>query len=140
MEVPSQPTHQIDDRTTRRSLLAGIVVWFLHQNIIYAMPSLSCKWDWLSSAIAGTTGLVLFEALITLVAVGLMAYLIYVPYRNWRAFQTEKRAGNPRMLEDTEKDRRPLVAFIAMGLNLFFILFMIATFVPVFALNACGQG
>jgi hypothetical protein len=42
-------------------------------------------------------------------------------------------------MEDTEEDRPPLIAFVAMGLNGFLALYTLATFVPTFALKACGQ-
>lgn len=139
MDVPTKQTTPSDDRRTHRSLYAGIAVWFLHQNVIYALPSLSCKWGWFSNSIAGTTGLVVLEALLTLLAAAVMVYLISIPWRNWRKYQTEKPPENPNLIQDTEKDRRPLEAFIALALNCFFLLFILASFIPVFALNACGQ-
>jgi hypothetical protein len=42
-------------------------------------------------------------------------------------------------MHDTQEDQPPLMAFIAMALNGFLVLYTIATFVPVFALQACGQ-
>lgn len=139
MDVPTKHTPLVDDRRTHRSFYAGIAVWFLHQNIIYALPSLSCKWGWFSNSIAGTTGLVVFEALLTLIAAAVMVYLISVPWRNWRKYQTQTPPENSHLMNDIEKDRRPLEAFIAFALNCFFLLFILASFIPVFALNACGQ-
>jgi hypothetical protein len=134
----NQPT-QAEDRHMRRILLAGIGLWFLHQNIIYALSSISCTWGWFPFRLAGLTGLQVVETLITLTALALMLVLVYLPYRAWRSFQSEKPAENPHMLQDTEKDRRPLGAFIIMMLNSFFCVFMIATFVPVYALHVCSQ-
>jgi hypothetical protein len=43
------------------------------------------------------------------------------------------------LLQDTEHDRRPLVAFVALMLNSFLFLFAGAFLVPLFMLSACGQ-
>ncbi len=129
-----------NNRMARWSLVLGITIWFVYLNTVYALPSLACTWNWFPFSVAGIPLLVLIEAIITLVAGLLMLLLIYLPWRNWRAFQTEKPTENPQMLQDTEKDRRPLMAFVAMLANSFFLLFMIATFVPMIALNACARG
>ena len=127
------------DRQTRFILLLGIFIWFLHFNIIYALASLSCTWDWFSLTVAGIPGLKFIEAAITLLTLVLMLPLIYLPWRNWRQFQTAKPKDNPRMLQETEQDRRPFLAFITMLLNSLFFLFVIAFLIPVFALNVCAQ-
>src|SRR5438552_1804672 len=138
MAMPATQQTKSDNRKTGLSLLFGIVVWVLHQNTAYALASWSCERGLFSFQIAGLSGLQLVETLLTVAAMLLMLYLIYVPGCNWRRFQTAKPSNNPRMLLDTEKDRRPLIAFVTMLLNSLFLLFVIATFVPVFALNACG--
>jgi len=84
------------------------------------------------------SGLKFAQLIITLIAIGLMLVVIYVPWRNWRQLQTAKPSANPRMLQETEQDRRSLVAFIAMLLNSLFLIFVIAYFLPLFALNVCG--
>jgi hypothetical protein len=137
MATTQQTQH--DEQQTRRSLLFGMVIWFLHLNVIYGVASLACKWGWLSSSVAGVSALQLVETGITLVTIPVMLLLIYLPWRAWRRFQTQEPASNPRMLQDTEQDRRPLLACVVMGLNSLFLLFVVATFVPIFALNACGQ-
>jgi hypothetical protein len=43
------------------------------------------------------------------------------------------------MLRDTELYWRPLMAFIAMMLNGFLLLYSIGVFVPMLSLKACGQ-
>src|SRR5258708_6040463 len=139
--IPGMPGLQIaklDEQHTRWSLFLGILIWFLHLSVNNALISLTCEWNWLSFTIAGIPALKLVEAVITVVALLLLARLIIVPWRNWRRFQTEKPADNPRLLQDTEKDRRPLVAFVALLLNSLFFLFVVASFVPMLALNPCG--
>ncbi len=131
---------QRDDRQTQRSLLLGIVVWFAHLNIVYGLGSLGCQASWLSFSVGPMSGLQLAEALLTLITAGALLVLTYQAWRNWRAFQTEKPPENPRLLSDTEKDRRPFLAFIAMSANGFFLLFVIAFFVPLFGLPICAQG
>lgn len=131
---------QKDERHTGRSLLLGIAVWFLHLNISYGLASLSCKWSWFSSILAGLTALQWLEIVVTLAALALMLVLVYLPWRDWRAFQTDKPADNPHLLRDTEKDRRSLVAAIVMLMNGFFCLFIIGLLAPIFALNACAHG
>lgn len=130
-------SHHMDERRTKRSLLFGVVLWFTHLNVTYGLGSLSCKWSWLSNEIAGIPGLLFVEAALTLAALVLMAYLIYLPWRDWRTYQSQPTASNPGMLSDTEKNRRPLLAFITMLLNGLFMVFIIGNFVPIIALNPC---
>ena len=139
MSVLTSSTTPKDEQHTWRSLFLGIAVWFLYQNTLYALASLSCVWGWFSFQVAGIPGLRLVEAGLTVVALALMLLLTFLPWREWRRFQTDRAAGNPRLLQDTEKGRRPLVAFIVMLLNGLFCLFVIAAFVPIIALNACSQ-
>ena len=139
MATTTTPRTEHDVSQAKRSLLSGTIVWFLHLNVVYVLASLACWWSWFSFSIVGLSGLQLVEIIITLFTMALMLFLIYLPWREWRTFQTEQPPANPHMLEDTEKDSRSLVAFIVMLLNCFFFLFVIALFVPIFALSACGQ-
>jgi len=123
----------------RRILVGGIALWFLHQNAIYSLSSVSCNWGWFPFRIGALTGLQIVETLITLAALALMLVLIVLPYRAWRRFQSERPADNPHLLQDTEKDRRPMQAFIIMMLNSFLGLFILAAFVPIYALKVCSQ-
>jgi len=126
-----------DLEQTRRSLLLGILLWFLNLNVVYALPSLACRWGWFSFGIGGVSGLQLVETIITLVTIPLMLLVIYLPGRAWRRFQTEAPVSNPHLLLDTEKDPLPLVAFVVTLLNSAFLLFVLASIVPTFALNVC---
>jgi hypothetical protein len=128
-----------NERQSLWSLFLGIAIWFLHMNLFNALISLSCKWGWLTFAIGDLSGLQFLEAMISLITILVMLLLIYLPWRYWRSFQTEKPRDNPQLLRDTEEDRRPLMAFIATLLNGFFFLFVIGTFVAIFALKSCGQ-
>ncbi len=129
-----------NERLTRLSMILGIAIWFFDLNTVYALPSVACTWGWFPFTILGIPGLVIVEAGINLVAMLLMLILIYLAWRNWRVFRAEKRTGNPHILNDTEKDRRALIAFTAMLMNSFFFLFIITFFVPMLTLNACLQG
>lgn len=128
------------DRQTIRSLVLGVSTWFLHLNAVNALTSVSCKWHWLSSTLAGISALQWVVILLTLTALILLVLMISGPWRIWRGYQARKAASSPRTLEDTEKDRRPLAAFITVTLNSFFVLFVLAAFIPVLTLRACGQG
>lgn len=128
------------DRLTRWSLMLGILIWFVDLNTVYSLPSVACEWGWFPFTIAGIPGLVFVEGIITVVALLLMGWMVYLPWRSWRAFQTESPRHNAQILKDTEKDRRSLMAFVTMLLNSFFFLFMIAFFVPMIVLNACAKG
>ena len=128
-----------NEQQTRWSLFLGITIWFLHMNLLNALISVSCKWGWFTFPVAGLSGLQLVEMIISLIAILAMLFMIYLAWRYWRSFQTEKPTDNPQLLQNTEEDRRPLLAFIAMLLNVFFLLFVIGTFVAIFALKACGQ-
>jgi hypothetical protein len=132
------PAVESEERQMKRALLAGTLLWFLHLNLVYAIASLSCKWGWFAGKVAGLSTLVLFETIVTLLALLLMAYMVYLPWQRWRAYQAQRPSGNPRLLEDTEKGNHPLVAFIVMALNSFYLLFILASFVPFFALLPCG--
>jgi MFS family permease len=129
MNFPKIQINKADDRFTGWSLILGISIWFADLNTVYALPSLACQWGWFPFTIAGIPSLVFIEAVITLIALLLISFLIYLPWKNWRKFQTDKSLENPKMLKDTEKDRRSLLAFVAMLMNSFFLLFIIASFV-----------
>ncbi len=139
IDMPTNKLTKVQEQQTLWSLFLGVTVWFLHQNILNALISVSCKWGWLTFPVGGLSGLQFAEAAISLVALIAMLIMIYLPWRNWRNFQERKPTDNPNLLQDTEEDRRPLLAFVAMTLNGFFLLFVIATFVPMFALKTCGQ-
>jgi hypothetical protein len=140
MELPERKIPDDDAHQTRRALLFGIAVWFLHLNTIYALPSLSCKWNWFSFTIAGIRGLPFVEGIITILALVLLFFPISIAWKIWRKHQTKEPADNPYVLTDTEKNRHSLAAFIVMSLNCFFFLFAIANFIPMIALNACSSG
>ncbi len=140
MDVVKEQNDKAGERLTQWCLVLGITLWFIDLNTVYALPSLACQWSWFPFTIAGIPGLGFIEAAITFVDMLLMSFLIYLPWRNWRKFQSEKPVDNPRMLKDTEKDRRSLLAFVAMLLNSFFFLFIVAFFVPMLTLNACVRG
>jgi hypothetical protein len=57
----------------------------------------------------------------------------------WQSYQEKRPVNNPQILENTEEKRQALMAFIAMGLNGFFAVYVLATFVATFSLKACGQ-
>jgi hypothetical protein len=139
LKATSSPAEESEKRQMKWTLLSGTLLWFAHLNLVYAIASLSCKWGWFAGKVAGLSTLVLFETIITIVALLLMAYLVYLPWQTWRHYQAEQPTQNPRLLEDTEeKGSHPLAAFIVMALNCFYLLFMLATFVPIFALLPCG--
>ena len=138
MATTTTPQAGRDQPRARRSLLLGTILWFVHLNVVYGFASLACKWSWFSFSIVGISGVQLVEIIITFVTLPLLLFLIYHSWREWRRFQTEQPPANPHMLEDTEKDSRPLVAFIVMLVNSFFFLFVLSMVVPIFALRPCG--
>ncbi len=140
MDVSKVQQSKVDSRFTRLSLLFGIAIWFIDLNSVYSLPSLACQWGWFPFRIAGIPGLAFFEGVITVIFLVCMLFLIYIPWRSWRRFQTENPRHNPNTLKETEKDRRPFMAFLAMTTNSFFFLFIIAFFVPMLSLNACVRG
>jgi hypothetical protein len=139
MRMPTIHLAEPNEQQTKWSLFLGIAIWLLHLLLLDALISVSCKWSWLTFPIAGLSGLQFVELIISLIALLAMLLLIYLPWRYWQSFQTEKPTSNPQLLQETEEDRRPLLASIAMSLNGLLFLFVIATFVPMFALNACGH-
>ena len=139
MAASTSPQPETANKPATRSLLLGIAVWFVHQNLIYAIASVACRWEFFAFRVAGLPGPQIIDTIISLIALVIMAILIYIPWRSWREFQRERPTRNPDMVEDTEKDPRPMVSFVAMGLNSFFLLFVIATFVPMLSLHGCGS-
>jgi hypothetical protein len=137
--MPKRKLTQAEERQTRLSLFLGIGIWFLHQNVLNAFTSLACTWNWFPFKIAGLPGLQFIELIISLAALAAMAYIIYLPWRNWNRFQTKTPPQNPQMLEQTEEDRRPLMAFVTMLLNVFFLVFIVATIVPMLTVHGCGS-
>ena len=137
--MPAIDLSKPSDQQTRWSLFLGITVWFLHLNIVNALISVACKWGGLTVPVGPLSGLQFVGAIITLITVLLMLFLVYLPWRQWRSFQSKQPTTNPRLMEDTEEDRPPLIAFVAMGLNGFLALYTRATFGPTCALKACGQ-
>jgi hypothetical protein len=137
--MPRAQVTKTEEQQTRGSLFLGITIWFLHLNILNALISVSCKWGGLTFPVGGLSGLQFLEAVLTLITVLAMVYLIYLPWRLWRSFQAQQPMDNPQLLHNTGEARPSLIAFIAMLLNGFLVLYMLATFVPMFALKACGQ-
>jgi hypothetical protein len=138
MDIRTREHGKHEERQTKVCLFAGIIIWFVELNVIYALPSLTCKWGWFPFSVGPLSGLQFVQMLISLVALLLMATVIYLPYRNWREYQTEQPPQNPRMLQDTEKERQSLLAFIIMMANSFFFLFILGLFVVIFSLKPCG--
>jgi hypothetical protein len=137
--MPAINLSKPSDQQTRWSLGLGILLWFLHLVVVDALISVSCKWGGLTVPVGGLSALQIAEAVIHLITVLLFGFLIYLPWRQWRSFQTDRPITNPDLMRDTEEYTRSLMAFIAMGLNGFLALYTIASFVPTFALKACGQ-
>jgi hypothetical protein len=137
--MPSINLSEPSEQQTRWSLFSGILIWFLHLNTLNTLTAISCKWGWFSYNIAGIPGLQFVEGLITLLAILLMGVAIFLPWRMWRSFQDEKPVNNPELFRDTEEDRRSLMAFVTMLVNSFFLLFLLASFVPLMAFKTCGQ-
>jgi hypothetical protein len=128
-----------EQQQTQSSLFRGMLVWFLDLILLNSLNSVACEWHWLTSTVGWMDTLQFLEIGISLVALVLIGYLIYVPWRNWRGLQRQQPAQNPHMIEDTQEDRGALLSFLAMGLNAFFFLFVIATLVLMFSFTACGQ-
>jgi hypothetical protein len=122
------------DRQTLLSLLAGSAIWFLHLNVVYPLTSLACKWNWFPVEIMGMSGLLFVQLALSVIAALLIGITIYLPWRNWRHYQTEKN----QIPQQTEKERRPMMAFVTMLVNVFFLIFVVGSFVPIMALHACG--
>ena len=137
--MPSIDLSKPSEQQTRWSLFLGILLWFLHLVITHSLVSVSCKWGGLTVPVGGLSGLQIVESVIHLITVILFGFLIYSPWRQWRSFQSENPVQNPDLMRNTEEYYRPLLAFITMGLNGFLVLYTLASFVPTFALKACGQ-
>lgn len=137
--MPRRTLTNAEDQQTVWSLVLGLTIWFLHFNILNMLTSLACKWGWFSFTIAGIPGIQIIEMIISLIALLLMLFMTYLPLRNWRSFQTKEPTHNPKLLHDTEKDRRPLLAFVAMLMNTILSLFVLTSFVLLFFLNACSH-
>jgi hypothetical protein len=127
------------EKQTFLGLFLGPIVWFLHLNTLNMLTSISCRWGWFPFTVVGMPGLRFVEVIISLVFLAVMLYLTYLPWQNWQSYQSREPVRNPQLLQDTEEDRRPLLAFVAMLMNAILTLFVLASFVLLFALKACGQ-
>ena len=137
--MPAIDLSKPSEQQTRWSLFGGIATWFIHLNLLDALISVACKWGGLTVPVGGLSGLQILSAVISLIAILLLLFLIYLPWRMWQSYQEKRPVNNPQMLESTEEKRQALMAFIAMGLNGFFAVYVLATFVAMFSLKACGQ-
>jgi len=79
------------------------------------------------------SGLHFVQIVLATVALVLIAFFVYLPWRNWRRLE----AGQDDKIYQSANDRRSLIAFLTIGLNLFFLVFVVATFVPMLAINSC---
>jgi len=129
-EIHPKPFNQ---RSTALSLFLGFAVWFLHLNGMYFLTSESCKWGWFPDPIVGLSGLHVVQLVLTLIATLCIIRMIWFAWRNWRQFQID----GDHVLEQTMRDRRPLLAAVALSLNILFLLFVCAFFVALFTLDAC---
>lgn len=130
---------QKDQQQTQRSLLLGMLIWFLDLTVLNALNSVACEWHWLTNMIGWMDVLQFLEIAVSIVALALIGYLTFVAWRSWRSVQRKQPAQDEHTFEHTEQDRGALLSFLAMGLNSFLFLFVIATLVLMFSFTACGQ-
>lgn len=132
----NQAKHEarVDDRDTRRSLLVGFLAWFAHLNLVFPLTSLACKWGWFPHEILGMPGLKAVQVMLTIIAALVLAVTILSTWRIWRRFQTD----GAHAVENTQDDRRPLLAFVTMLLNGLFMLYVVASLVPILTLQPCS--
>ena len=130
---------QQDQKQNHRTLIWGALIWLTDFLLLDALNSVSCKWAFLTWPLAGLAAVQWLEIAISLVALALIGWMVYLPWRNWRRTQPSKPLDDPQVLSDTERDRGAFLAFVTMGLNTFFLLFVIGTLVPMLTLKACGQ-
>jgi hypothetical protein len=124
---------QTNHRQIWLSLLFGFIVWFVYLNIVYPLTSLTCRWGWFPFNILGLPGLRFIQMVITVIALLLIARMIYLPWRNWKRIE----ASEEDKFYQTAKDPHSLMMLVSMLLNTLFGLFIIVSFVPMFALNPC---
>ncbi len=128
-----------EQQQTQRSIFLGMLIWFVDLVLLDALTSNACNWHWLTNTIGWLDALQFLEILISLVALALIGWLLFVGWRNWRTIQRRKPVQDKHTMEHTEEDRGALLSFLAIGLNSFFFLFVIATLVPMLSITACGQ-
>ncbi len=124
---------------TQRMLFLGMLVWFLDLLFLNALNSVACEWHWLTITVGRMDVLQFVEIAVSLVALLLIGAMTYIPWRNWRSIQRKNPVQDQHAFEHTEEDRGALLSFLAMGMNSFFFLFVIATLVLMVSFTACGQ-
>ncbi len=137
--MPTSKLSKKQEQQTLLSLFLGPLLWFLQFNALNILTSVSCEWGWFPFKILGLPGLRFVELIITLVALLLMLYIVYLPGRIWGLFQSKEPAHNPHLLRDTEEGNWPLLASIAMLMNVIFSIIFLGSFVLLFFLKACGS-
>ncbi len=139
MQASKTRLPQENQKQNHSTLIWGVVIWLVDFLLLDSLNSVSCKWAFLTWPLAGLAAVQWLEVAISIVALLLIGYLIYLPWRNWRSLQKKKPAKNPKAMAETQRDRGAFLAFLSMGLNTFFLIFVIGTLVPMLALKACGQ-
>src|SRR5512138_1369620 len=137
--MPASTTQlpKTEQQQNHRLLVLGMLIWFIHENLIYGLNNVSCKWAFLNFNLGGLAALQWLEIAIAVIALALIAWVLSLSWHNWRTLQAQRLSNDPQLVERTEEDRGGFLAFLAVGLNFFSLLFVLGTFVPMFALKAC---
>jgi threonine/homoserine/homoserine lactone efflux protein len=79
------------------------------------------------------SGLKVTQVIATVLALGLLAFLAFVAFREWHS------AGGEEQKEEAETiaARNPMLAFVTMLVNVLYILIIAVSFVPIFILPVC---
>ena len=139
--MPASTTQlpKTEQQQNHRLLYLGMLTWFIHENLIYGLNNVSCKWAFLNNNVDGLAALQWLEIAIAVIALALIAWVLVLSWQNWRIVQTARPARSPDTLQRTEQDRGGFLAFLAIGLNFFALLFVLGTLIPMLTLKACGQ-
>src|SRR4051812_2711765 len=79
------------------ALIGGTAVWGFYFMFVYSLTSLTCIWSWFDLSVGGSgAGLKVTQTIATVIALGLLAYIIFVAYQEWRG------AGGEDLSEEDE--------------------------------------
>lgn len=116
-------------------LFAGLVTWIIHFAVTYAVASTACQIGFLvDSTLLGINALTATLLIISIVALAILIYALFLTIRSWRKLRGDDRQ---HLVGTPEGDRFRFMAFAATGLNLFFAVSVILNAVSSLFFNPC---
>jgi hypothetical protein len=116
------------------SFLGGTAIWAIAFMIVYGLNSLACVWNWFALPSGGTgPGLKVAQISISVIALALLAYCVYVAFREWRGERTQRENEE----DESITARNSMLAFVSLLVNTLYFLITAVFLIPIFVLPVC---